>query len=238
MRVEALQTGIFATKMNLTDFIIEHAGAHLRENQILAVTSKIVSLAEARSVSKRDIEKKQLIQRESDYYLGEIGYGCHLTIKHNLLIPSAGIDESNSAHDEYILYPRDPFASAQRLHQQLRERLGLQQLGILLTDSHTLPLRKGVVGAALAYWGFRGIRSMIGQADIFGRKLQMTQINVADALATAATFLMGEGAERCPLAILADVPVEFCEVIDPNELVISVEQDLYAPIYAHLLAQN
>jgi F420-0:gamma-glutamyl ligase len=238
VEIQSLKTNVFQPNGKLLPFILQHTKEKLNDGDILAVTSKIVSLSEGRLLDRKNIDKAQLIKEESDHYLGEIGYGCHLTIKHNLLIPSAGIDESNSQDDQYILYPEDPFASARLLHQELTTALGFKNLGILLTDSHTLPLRQGVIGTALAYWGFHGVRDMIGSPDLFGRTLMMTKINIADALASSATFLMGEGKECCPLAIVRNAPVTFADVIDPRELWMSPKLDLYAPLYEHLLTKD
>jgi F420-0:gamma-glutamyl ligase len=230
MNVRAVKTDIFHVGMDLEDFIIKTlTDSSLCEKTILAVTSKIVSLAENRLVSK-DVEKRALVEREADIYFGEIGYGCHLTIKHGLLIPSAGIDESNSESGNYILFPTDPFASLQRLHQRLCAHFKIQDLGIIMTDSHTTPLRRGVTGIALAYWGMRGTRDFVGHPDLFGRKLQMTHVNVVDALATAAVFVMGEADECCPLAIIDGVEADFTDSTDPREVQISLDADLYGPI--------
>ena len=201
------------------------------------MTSKIVSLSENRIVPKSKIDKKNLIQKEADHYLGEIGYGCHLTIKQNLLIPSAGVDESNTEKDFYILYPLNPFLSAQKIHRVIKQKLHLKEFGVLLTDSHTMPLRRGVLGAALAYYGFKGVENKIGTKDLFGKELKMTQINVADALAVAATFTMGEGKECRPLAIVT-APVEFTKLPDNSELRMPFEEDLYKPLLQKSLKKS
>ena len=80
------------------------------------------------------------------------------------------------------------------------------ELGVIITDSHTIPLRRGVLGISLAHYGFAPLKDYRGNADIFGRTLKMTQTNIPDGLAAAAVVLMGEGAERTPLALITDVP--------------------------------
>jgi F420-0:gamma-glutamyl ligase len=235
----SLKTRIFRPCEDLSAFVIEALKAHDRhpENAIIAVTSKIVSLAENERVAKSSIKKADLVRQQSDIFLGAVAYGCFLTIKHGLFIPSAGIDESNSEHDEYILYPRDPFASAVRLRKDLMAAFGAKNVGVLLTDSHTAPLRAGVTGVALGYAGFRGIHSMIGQKDLFGRTLQMTQVNVADAISAAAVVCMGEGAECTPMAFIK-AGVEFTDDLHPEECQIEWEKDLYAPLYTHLIKEQ
>jgi coenzyme F420-0:L-glutamate ligase len=231
LRVRAIQTEVFHPGDDLLAFL---GGSFqrepLRDGMIVAVTSKIVSVAEARIVSKDTIDKKTLIQREADIYLGEIGYGCHLTVKHGLLIASAGIDESNSEQDGYILYPVDPFESARLIHQGLCQAFGLRRLGVILTDSHTKPLRRGVIGVALSYWGFLGTRSFVGEPDLFGRPLKMTEVNVVDALAATAVLAMGESNERRPLAVIEGADVEFTDQTSAGEMLVSIDEDLYGPL--------
>ena len=229
LQIKSVFTKIYLLGDNFKNFLVENLRGLLSEGDILAVTSKIVSLSENRIIPKADINKKKLIQREADRYLGEIGYGCHLTVKEGLLIPSAGIDESNSEKDYYILYPSNPFLSAKRIHSLIEQEFGLKEFGVLLTDSHTMPLRRGVLGAALAYYGFKGVESKVGEKDLFGRKLRITQVNIADALAVAATYTMGEGGESRPVAVIK-APVSFIKLSDNSELRMPFEEDLYKPL--------
>jgi F420-0:gamma-glutamyl ligase len=232
LTVQPVRTRIFKTSENLVDFVVDHVDSFLvKEFMVVAITSKIVSLAENRLVDRSSISKRDLITREADENLGEVAHGSFLTIKHGLFILSAGIDESNSEGDQYILYPEDPFLSAKNLWQGLRERWKLKQLGVILTDSHTTPLRRGVTGLALSHWGFRGLKDLVGSPDLFGRKMKMTTVNVADSLAVTATLLMGEANEAQPIAILQNAPVEFVDTIDRTELIMPLEEDLYAPFF-------
>lgn len=234
LQVQAISTRTYCLGDNFEGFLKESLQGVLQEGDILAVTSKVVSLSENRVIQKSNIDKKKLIQEEADHYLGEIGYGCHLTIKEGLLVPSAGVDESNAEREFYILYPLDPFQSAKRIHSFLKQVFPIRNVGVLLTDSRTMPLRRGVLGVALAYYGFKGVQSKIGEEDLFGRKLKMTQVNVADALATAAVLTMGEGGESCPLALLK-TEVEFMESSSNQELQIPLDEDLYKPFLKRVL---
>ena len=92
-------------------------------------------------------------------------------------------------------------------------------------------MRAGVTGLALGYAGFRGVRDYRGTKDLFGRKLKVTVTDVADSLATVATLVMGEGAERQPLCIIEDAPVEFVERVNRKEVEISAKDDMYAPLF-------
>lgn len=236
IKITALQTRIFRKQEDLLAFILsETPKEHWQENVVLAVTSKLVSLQENRLVPREGTNKLDLIKKESEVYLGEIAYGCHLSIKQGQLLATAGIDESNSETGDYILYPQDPYKSAHALRVGIQKHTGLKNLGVLITDSHSGPLRHGVLGSCVSFAGFNPIKNHIGDLDIFGRPLKMTKQNQADALAAAAVLMMGEAAERCPLAIIEGAPVDFSETAARDQLEVPVQEDMYLPLYENLL---
>ena len=225
MLVQAIKTRVFKENEDLEAFIAEHIPT-VSDGTILAVTSKIIALSEGRTAATEDREK--IIEAESEFML-RTKYAW-LTIKDGTVMASAGVDESN-ADGKLVLLPKDSFAAADILRAKLLQRYNLKNLGILVTDSRILPLRAGVVGVALGYAGLKGIRDYRGTKDIFGRKMQYSQTDVADGLATAAVLEMGEGAEQQPLAVIENAPVEFVESVDRNELHIDIEDDLYKPLF-------
>lgn len=236
LTVTPLQTRIFRRKENLLHFIMSEVPKKLwQENNVIAITSKLVSLHEDRLLKREGTEKLELIKKESDVYLGEIAYGCHLSIKQGQLLATAGIDESNSETGEYILYPQDPYKSAQELRAGILKETGLKSIGVLITDSHSGPLRHGVLGSCVSFAGFKPIKNRVGDKDIFGRPLKMTKQNQADALAAAAVLMMGEAAELCPLAMISGAPLEFTESVHREDLEVPMQQDMYLPLYEHML---
>lgn len=231
LNVIPIRTSVFTVGGNLAEFLVSSIPrGQVHERMVIAITSKIVSLAEGRLIAREELSKADLVRRESDRFYGEIGHGCFLTVKHGLLIASAGIDESNSAGGEYILYPEDPYRSAQELWIKLREMWNLNELGVVLTDSRTMPLRRGVTGIALSYWGFKALRNMIGTPDLFGREMRMTQMNLADGIAAAAVLMMGEANEQTPVALVDGFDLDFTPKILPDEIGIPYEEDLYYPV--------
>lgn len=233
MKIEAIHTHLIQVSESLFD-VLDAYLPPLEEKSVVSITSKIVSLAEGR-VRDKTIEKQQLIQKESDFYLKEKNrHGVLLTIKNNLLIPSAGIDESN-ANGTYILYPEDSFLSAANIWDFLRKRDGIKDLGVIITDSHTTPMRWGVTGIAIAWCGIRPLNDFIGAPDCYGHQLRFTKVNVVDALAVTAVFAMGEANEQTPLALLTELDrVTFLSSPPTKEevasLQIPMEQDLYGPL--------
>jgi len=230
MKVNAIKTRIFKENENLTDFIISHI-PKLKDRTVLAVTSKIVALAEGRVVKlKNRKEKERLIRAESEWQL-KVLPGWWLTVRDGTVVVNAGIDDSN-ADWKTILLPKNSFIAAGTIRRQLRTHYKIKNLGIVITDSRTSALREGVTGVALGYAGFKGVKDYRNDTDIFGRKLKVTQTNIADSLATAATVVMGEGGERQPLAILTDAPVQFCDRVNRKELRIARKYDMYRSLFA------
>jgi putative folate metabolism gamma-glutamate ligase len=235
MRVQALKTHRITEDRDLHALLDRYVPV-LEEKSVLAITSKIVSICQGRMVPVGTVDKQALVEREADLYLppSSSQYHISLTIKEHLLIPMAGVDESN-AQGQYVLWPRDAQDVANRVRAHLQERFALQHLGVLITDSKTTPLRWGVTGTAIAHSGFLAVNDYRGHPDIFGRPLQMTTVDVADALAAAAVLVMGEADEQTPLALLEDLPFVCFQEHDPSpeELElrwIDMQDDLYAPL--------
>ncbi len=208
----------------------------LEENAVVAVSSKIVAICEGRIVPLDDKTKDELVEQEAELYLpsSENKYGFSIAVKGNMFVASAGVDESNG-NGYYVLWPQDPQASANAIREHLVKKHNLKNLGVVLTDSKTTPLRWGVTGIAVAHSGFAALEDYIGIPDVFGRPMHVTKTNVMDSLAASAVFVMGEGSEQTPLAIVTDVPaVKFQDRNPTHEeldlLKISIDEDLYAPI--------
>lgn len=180
-------------------------------------------------------DKDELIKKEADFYLDrdKVPKGhVILTIKNNILIPTAGIDESNG-NGYFILWPKSPFSTAKQIYNFIKKNYRLNNFGIIISDSHCTPSRWGTLGVSIAYYGFYPLKDYRGTKDIFKRKMKISQSNVADALAAAAVFVMGEGSEQTPIAIIQDIDsVEFKEFdpTDSDPLEINKDDDIYAPL--------
>jgi putative folate metabolism gamma-glutamate ligase len=206
------------------------------EKSVIAITSKVVSICEGRLVSLDQVDKHELVRQEAEWYLDPHSskYGVMLTIKDGVLTVTAGIDESN-VQDSYVLYPENSWESARRIWEFLLSEYNLQEVGVIITDSTSFPLRWGVVGRSLAFCGFQGLNNRIGEKDLFGREIKMTQVNVTEGLAGAAVFAMGEVAESTPLCLLTDIPhivfkPEATTQAEIDSLRIDLADDVYAPL--------
>jgi len=236
MKITAIKTEKVTSGQRDLLKVIDNSVRTLEEGSILVITSKIVAITEGRVIAKDENLKEELIHQEADYYLPRSSnqYAVTLTIKNNILIPTAGIDESN-IDGHYVLWPQNPQETANQVRQQLRTKHRLTKLGVIITDSKTTPLRRGTTGIALAHSGFLPLKNYIGQPDIFGTPMKMTQASIVDGLAAAAVLAMGEGDEQTPLAIIKEIDLIQFQESNPTptelkELQIDLEDDLYAPL--------
>lgn len=231
MIIQPIKTRVFEEGEDLFPFITDYF-KKLPEKSVVVVTSKIVSLSERRTAIVENVQaKEKLIRQESEFAI-PTKY-VWLTVKDGMVMASAGIDESN-ANGKLILLPKDSFKTTRFLRKQLQQKYDIKHLGVLITDSRTIPLRAGVTGVALGYAGFCGVKDYRGTPDIFGRTFKLSRTNVADSLATAAVLVMGEGSEQQPLAIIENAPIEFCDRIHRKELHIDIQDDMYRPLFSKL----
>jgi len=197
------------------------AGIVLQSGDILVITSKVLSKAEGRRVDLRTItpspraldlaEKTGKDPREVELVLSEAVEVSRyrqgaLIVRHRLgfISGNAGIDHSNVGADgeEWVLMlPRDPDASARRLRTQLHALAGAP-IGIIISDTHGRPHRRGNVGVAIGVAGIPAWVDLRGKPDLFGRMLQHTDIGLADEIAAAADLLSGQAAEGLPVTLI------------------------------------
>ena len=199
------------------------AGLALRDGDVIAIAQKIISKAEGRQVRLADVTPSaraealaaavgkdarlvELILRESTA-VSRVAPGV-LIVRHRLGFTSAnaGIDRSNvqteSGEEEAVLLlPLDPDASAAALREALRAATGAT-VGVVITDSHGRPFRLGTVGVAIGVAGIPALWNRRGEADLYGYRLQHTDVGLADEIAAAAGLLMGQAAEGLPAVML------------------------------------
>jgi coenzyme F420-0:L-glutamate ligase/coenzyme F420-1:gamma-L-glutamate ligase len=236
---------------NLADVIVRAMEANrirLEDNDILVIAQKIVSKAEGRAVNLASIEPSaqaielarrtekdarlvELILQESKEVL-RVRPGT-IIVEHRLgfVCANAGIDHSNvagageSAEEWVLLLPADPDRSAGMLRRETHSRTG-KQIGVLIIDSHGRAWRNGTVGMAIGIAGLPGLQDLRGKPDLFGFRLRITQVAVADELAAAASLVMGQAAEGTPVVHAHGFPYALREG-SLHELLRPREQDLF-----------
>jgi len=226
MRLYAVKTRIIKAGDNLVDVILESLKEQnllLEDYDVLAITSKIIAYAEGRLVKLSDInpsdeakklaqefslqpEFAELILQEADKVYGGVEKAI-LTIKNGTLNANAGIDNKNAPKDYVVLWPNNAQKSKQ-IKDEIKHKTG-KEVAVLVVDSGLTPLRMGTTGLALAVAGFKPVKDRRGEKDIYGKPLIITRHAVADDLASAAHLLMGEAAEKTPVVLIKDAPVDF-----------------------------
>jgi len=149
-------------------------------------------------------ESRELIRLEKGVIISET--------KHGLVCANAGVDTSNVDEDEnkVTLLPIDPDGSA----SMIREEIGRKEkkdVGIVITDTFGRPFREGQINIAIGISGVEPIISYIGEKDMFGKSLRITEIAVADEIASAAELVMKKSL-RIPAAIVRGWQFEFKNV--------------------------
>lgn len=123
-----------------------------------------------------------------------------------MLVPNAGLDQSNIEKGFVVGWPRDLVASAKKIHDEMP-----QKIAIIIGDSCVQPRRWGVTAFALVTCGINPLRSEIGQLDLFGKPLTITVEAIADQLSVAANTVMGNAAQSIPAAIIRDHGFSFSD---------------------------
>jgi coenzyme F420-0:L-glutamate ligase / coenzyme F420-1:gamma-L-glutamate ligase len=114
---------------------------------------------------------------------------------------NAGVDESN-IEEGFLLYPpENPDASASRLGQEI-EKLSGKKISVIVTDTNGRAFKIGQTGVAIGIYRIKPVKRWIGEKDLFGKVLEITEEAVADELAGAANLLMGEGAGGIPVVVI------------------------------------
>ena len=196
-------------------------GLELRSDDALVIAQKIVSKAEGRYVRLADVvpgpeavelaaradkdpRQVELILQESREVL-RVRPGVIIVEHRNGYVhANAGIDRSNIPNSEddpqLLLLPEDADASAARLRNGIAALLDVAPQ-IIINDSAGRAWRNGTVGLAIGTAGLEPLNNQIGELDMFGNVLEVTEPAVADELAAAASLVMGQAAEACPVVL-------------------------------------
>jgi F420-0:gamma-glutamyl ligase len=236
MNITPIKTDPITEKDTSITALIDQYITDMPEESILVVASKIVAIAEGCIVPEGTVEKEDLVPQYADQYIPKElnALGFTLTITNNKLVASAGIDASNS-NGNFVLWPKNAQHSANTIREYITKKFNRKHLGVLITDSHTMPLMWGVIGFSLAHSGFRATLNYIGKPDIFGKTMQVTHQSHTEGLAAAADVVMG-GADECqPFARITDVPFVQFQDRNPTEeeldsIKVEPETDIYWPV--------
>jgi coenzyme F420-0:L-glutamate ligase/coenzyme F420-1:gamma-L-glutamate ligase len=225
----------------LGDALARTSGAlPLRPDDVLVVTSKVVSKAEGAFVDlasvvprpdavefarrwDRDPRQVEVVMREAVRVVRADRGVLVVETRHGFVLANAGVDASNvglRAGQVVLLLPVDPDASARRIRDAVGARFGTAP-AVLVSDSMGRPWRFGITDCAIGLAGMRPLDDLRGTPDADGRPMSATIRAVADEIAAAAELALGKTGRR-PAALVrgaAPPPGEgsIAEVIFPPE---------------------
>jgi coenzyme F420-0:L-glutamate ligase/coenzyme F420-1:gamma-L-glutamate ligase len=193
-------------------------GLQLERGDIVVVAQKIVSKAEGRVVSLRNIKPSALargmaramrkdprhvevILRETKRVVRQRGPHLIVETRHGLVCANAGVDKSNVEGEDLVtLLPKDVDRSARRIREQIMERTG-KNVSVIVSDTFGRPWRLGQTNVAIGLSGMRPWVDYRGTRDKFGYELSVTRIAAVDELAGAAELVMNK-VDGVPVAII------------------------------------
>jgi len=200
----------------------------LVDGDVLVVTQKIVSKAEGRLVAvdpDDPLSHKGVVEAEAVRILRRRGDLVITETRHGFVCANSGVDLSNVQRGEAALLPLDSDRSARRIRDGLRARLGVE-VGVIVSDTFGRPWRRGLTDVAIGVAGVAGVVDLRGTEDALGRTMQVTEVAIADELASAAELVMGKSA-GIPVAVVRGVDRAWLRDADIGELIRSPQEDLF-----------
>lgn len=192
--------------MSLAPLLVEaarEADTPLAGGDCLVVTQKVVSKAEGRLVRLDPADpgaRRRLIEAESVRVLRRRGDLVISETPHGWVCANAGVDMSNVDEGWAALLPLNADRSARRIRDGVRAAAGVE-VAVIISDTFGRPWRHGLVDVAIGVAGLAAVVDLRGTADDRGRALQVTEVAVADEVASAAELVMGK-AKAVPAAIV------------------------------------
>jgi len=200
----------------------------LQDGDVLVVTQKVVSKAEGRLVevdATDPLSHKRLVEDEAVRIVRRRGDLIITETTHGFICANSGVDLSNVERGYAALLPIDSDRSARRIRDIVRARLGVS-VGVIVSDTFGRPWRKGLTDVAIGVAGIAGVVDLRGTPDSLGRIMQVTEVAVADELASAAELVMGKSS-GIPVAIVRGVEAEWLRESNVQELVRPAQEDLF-----------
>mgnify|MGYP003332848964 FL=1 len=200
----------------------------LADNDVLIVTQKIVSKAEGRLVEidpDDPLSHKVLVEQEARRVVRRRGDLIITETKHGFICANSGIDLSNVERGWAALLPLDSDRSARRIRDIVRARLGVN-VGVIVSDTFGRPWRKGLTDVAIGVAGIAGVVDLRGTEDALGRVMQVTEVAVADELASAGELVMGKS-NGVPVAVIRGADPSWFRDSSVEELVRPPAEDLF-----------
>jgi len=248
MQLFKVRTKLIKPRDNLVKVILKALNKQklaIEDGDLLAITSKVAATVEGRlkklsSVKPSERAKKlahefdlepmfvETVLQESKQIYGGVSKAL-LTLKNNVFTANAGVDHKNVPKGFVTLWPKNPQRSAEKIRKEMLERTG-KHVGVLIIDSRVTPLRMGTTGVALGVAGFEPVKDYRFDKDLYGNSIRVTRNAIADDIASAAHFLMGESNQRTPIVLVKNAPVKLCDEVNPKSMLIPRKDCLFTKL--------
>jgi coenzyme F420-0:L-glutamate ligase/coenzyme F420-1:gamma-L-glutamate ligase len=198
----------------------------IQDYDVIVIAQKIISKSENKisylkdvvpskkalelcTIHKKDPRLIELILRESLNIIKVSEKTLIVETKHGFICANAGIDQSNVSDDtdEVLLLPENPDRSAKKIRKSIYEKTK-KNVSIIISDTFGRPFRKGQTNIAIGVSGINPLKSYIGNKDMFGKILKVTEIAIVDELASSAELVMGKTL-GIPIAIIRGYEFEY-----------------------------
>jgi len=200
----------------------------LLDHDVLVVTQKVVSKAEGRLVDvdpENPLSHKQLVENEAVRIVRRRGDLIITETTHGFVCANSGVDLSNVERGQAALLPKDSDRSARRIRDIVRAQLGIE-VGVIVSDTFGRAWRKGLTDVAIGVAGIAAVVDLRGTADALGRVMQVTEVAVADELASAAELVMGKSS-GIPVAVVRGADASWFREASVRELIRPPQEDLF-----------
>jgi coenzyme F420-0:L-glutamate ligase/coenzyme F420-1:gamma-L-glutamate ligase len=200
----------------------------LVDGDVLVVTQKVVSKAEGRLVAvdpDDPLSHKGLVEEEAVRVVRRRGDLIITETRHGFVCANSGIDLSNVERGWAALLPLDSDRSARRIRDIVRARLGVT-VGVVVTDTFGRPWRRGLTDVAIGVAGIAAVVDLRGTPDALGREMQVTEVCVADEIASAAELVMGKSS-GIPVAVVRGLDPAWFRDASIGEIIRPPEEDLF-----------
>lgn len=212
----------------IADACAKEPNGPLLDNDVLIVTQKIVSKAENKLVAINPddpLSHKELVEQEAVRIVRRRGDLIITETRHGFVCANSGIDLSNVERGYAALLPDDSDRSARRIRDIIQARLGVT-VGVIISDTFGRPWRKGLTDIAIGVAGIAAVHDLRGTPDALGRMMQVTEVCIADELASAGELVMGKST-GVPVAIIRGADPEWFRTSSMAEIVRPPSEDLF-----------
>ena len=229
----------FKEGMDIADIIVNNF--ELKDDDIAVIAHKVVSKVEGRVIDLasikpsrqalrlakehgKDARVMQLILDEAEEIV-KARDGIIITqTKHGFVCANSGVDRSNIIDGKVVLLPKDPDLSARKIRVRIKE-LTDKDVAVIISDTFGRAFREGQVNVAIGVSGIKPLKDYRGKRDMYGNELKVTNIAVADELASAAELVMNKN-DKTPIAIIRGYDYEHSEG-SARELIRDKSKDLF-----------